>query len=41
MRCHDMSVRKLDFEGRVRKILNDSTLKLYNVILWQNNPSYP
>lgn len=32
-------IRKLDLEGGVRHSLNDSTLKLYYVILWQNNPS--
>ena len=34
-----MLIGKLDFEGRVRQCLNYCTLKLYYVILWQNNPS--
>ena len=38
MRSYDMSIRKLDFEGRVGKCFNNGTLKLDNIILWQNNP---
>ena len=37
--CYYMLVGKLYFEGRVGQCLNYCTLKFYNVILWQNNPS--
>ena len=39
MSCYYMLVGKLDFEGRIGQRLNYCTLKLYHVILWQNNPS--
>ena len=32
-------IRKLDLEGRVRQHFDYHAFKLYNVILWQNNPS--
>ena len=34
-----MLIGKLDLEGRVGQRLNYCTLKLYYIILWQNNPS--
>ena len=34
-----ISFGKLDLEGRVRQHFDYHAFKLYNVILWQNNPS--
>ena len=37
VRRYDMTVRKLNFEGRVRQRLNHDALKLNYIILRQNN----
>ena len=39
MGSNDVPVGKLYLEGSVRQCLNDRTLKLYYIILRQNNPS--
>ena len=39
MRRNYHIIRKLDLEGRVRQHFDYHAFKLYNVILWQNNPS--
>lgn len=36
---NNVLVRKLNLEYGIRQSLNNRTLKFYNVILWQNNPS--
>ena len=35
-----MLIRKFNFEGRVRQCFNYRTLKFYNVVFRQNNPSF-
>ena len=39
MSCYYMLIRKFYLEGSVRQCLNDCPLKLYYIILRQNNPS--
>ena len=39
MSGYNVLVRQLNLESGVRQSLNNRTLKFYNVILWQNNPS--
>ena len=39
MSGYNVLVRQLNLEYGVRQSLDNRTLKFYNVILWQNNPS--
>ncbi|MFA6947954.1 MAG: hypothetical protein WCQ72_03130 [Eubacteriales bacterium] len=38
MRCHHVTVGKLDLEGGVRQSLYNLTFKFNNVVLWQKYP---